>query len=95
MTKIIFYLTVFILLCVSKLNAQDPSPKDNQEKQSFESQVKSISSKIETITKEEKSALKIEVEAVNVELENGKITKEKFKDTKLILDYLNEKVFHC
>ena len=76
MTKIIFYLTVFILLFISKMHAQDPSPKDNQEKQSFESQVKSISSKIETITKEEKSALKIEVEAVNVELENSKITKE-------------------
>jgi len=76
MTKIIFYFTVFILLCISKMHAQDPSPKGNPEKQSFESQVKSISSKIETITKEEKSALKIEVEAVNVELENGKITKE-------------------
>ncbi|WP_269240474.1 hypothetical protein [Flavobacterium limnophilum] len=66
MTKIIFYLTVFILLFMSKIYAQ----------KSFESQVKSISSEIENITKEEKSALKIEVEAVNVELENGIITKE-------------------
>lgn len=66
MTKIIFYLTVFILLFMSKIHAQ----------KSFESQVKSISSEIENITKEEKSALKIEVEAVNVELENGIITKE-------------------
>jgi hypothetical protein len=76
MTKIIFYLTVFILLCVSKLTAQDQSIKTEKPKQSFESQVKSISSEIEKITKEEKSALKIEVEAVNVALENGKITKE-------------------
>ena len=66
MTKIIFYITVFILLCISKIHAQ----------KSFESQVKSISSEIENITKEEKSALKNEVEAVNVALENGKITKE-------------------
>lgn len=76
MTKIIFYLTVFILLCVSKLTAQDQSIKTEKPKQSFESQVKSISSEIEKITKEEKSALKIEVEAVNVALENSKITKE-------------------
>ena len=76
MTKIIFYITVFILLCVSKLQAQDQSIKTEKSKQSFEAQVKSISSEIENITKEEKSALKIEVEAVNVALENGKITKE-------------------
>ena len=76
MTKIIFYLTVFILLCVSKMSAQDPSHKDEQAKKNFESEVKLIASKIENITKEEKSALKIEVEAVNVALENGKITKE-------------------
>ncbi|MCI4441872.1 MAG: hypothetical protein JHC39_00050 [Lentimicrobium sp.] len=66
MTKIIFYITVFILLCISKIQAQE----------TFESQVKSISSKIENITKEEKSALKIEVEAVNVQLETGLISKE-------------------
>ncbi|WP_304197936.1 hypothetical protein [Flavobacterium alvei] len=76
MTKIIFYLTVFILLCMSKLHAQDPSIKTEKPKQSFESEVKSISTKIENITKEEKSALKTEVEAINVELENGKITKD-------------------
>jgi hypothetical protein len=76
MTKIIFYLTVFILLCMSKMHAQDTKHKGEQAKKTFESEVKSISSKIENITKEEKSALKIEVEAVNVELENGKITKE-------------------
>ena len=66
MTKIIFYLSVFIVLFISKIQAQ----------QTFESQVKSISANIENITKEEKSALKLEVETVNVELENGKITKE-------------------
>jgi hypothetical protein len=76
MTKIIFYLTVFILLFISKMHAQDPNQKGKQAKKTFESEVKSISSKIENITKEEKSALKIEVEVVNVELENGKITKE-------------------
>ncbi len=76
MTKIIFYLTVFILLFITKIHAQDPSKKGEQEKQTFESQVKSITTKIENITKEEKSALKIEVEAVNVALENGKITKQ-------------------
>ena len=69
MTKIIFYLTVFILLCISKMHAQDPTHKDKKAKKTFESEVKSISTKIENITEEEKSALKIEVEAVNVELE--------------------------
>ena len=82
MTKIILYLTVFILLCVSKLQAQDQSIKNEKPKQSFESQVKSISSEIENITKEEKSALKIEVEAVNVALENGKITKVEAEEKK-------------
>ena len=76
MTKIIFYITVFIFLCISKIQAQDPSPKGEQAQQTFESQIKSISSKIENITKEEKSALKIEVEAVNVQLETGLISKE-------------------
>ena len=76
MTKIIFYLTVFILLFISKMHAQDTSNKGEKAKKSFESQVKLISSEIEKIAKEEKSALKIEVEAVNVELENGIITKE-------------------
>jgi hypothetical protein len=76
MTKIIFYLTVFVLLLVSKLQAQDSNHKGEHAKQSFEAQVESISSNIENITKEEKSALKIEVEAINVELQNGKITKE-------------------
>ncbi len=76
MTKIIFYLTVFALLLVSKLQAQDSNHKGEQAELTFEAQVKSISSKIENITKEEKSALKIEVEAINIELQNGKITKE-------------------
>lgn len=76
MTKIIFYLTVFALLIVSKLQAQDSNHKGEQAEQTFEAQVKSISSKIENITKEEKSALKIEVEAVNVQLETGLISKE-------------------
>ena len=76
MTKIIFYLTVFILLFISKTQAQDTSQKGEKVKKTFESEVKIISIKIENITKEEKSTLKIEVEAVNVALENGKITKE-------------------
>jgi hypothetical protein len=82
MTKIIFYLTVLMLLFISKIQAQDSSIKGEQAQQSFESQVKSISSKIENITKEEKSALKTEVEAVNVELQNGKITKEEAETKK-------------
>ena len=65
MTKIIFYLTVFVLLCISKIHAQD----------SFEKQAKSIATNIENITKEEKTALKAQVEAVNIELEKGTITK--------------------
>lgn len=76
MTKIIFYITVFILLCISKIQAQDPIQKGDQEKQTFEKQVKSIATRIENITKEEKSALKIEVEAVNIQLETRLITKE-------------------
>lgn len=82
MTKIIFYLTVFILLFISKTQAQESILKDEHSHQSFESQVKLISSKIEDITKEEKSALKVEVEAVNVDLENGKITKEEAESKK-------------
>lgn len=76
MTKIIFYLTTFLLLFVSQLEAQDSSHNGEEAKQTFESKVKLISSNIEKITKEEKSALKIDVEAINVDLQNGKITKE-------------------
>ncbi|TRX22806.1 hypothetical protein FNW25_11535 [Flavobacterium franklandianum] len=82
MTKIIFYITVFILLCISKMQAQDSNQKGEQAKKTFESEVKIISTKIENITKEEKSALKIEVEAVNVALENGEITKEEAETKK-------------
>ncbi len=82
MTKIIFYLTVFLLLFISNITAQELIVKSNQKESSFESQVKSISSKIENITKEEKSALKIEVEAVNVALEKGEISKEEAQSKK-------------
>jgi len=76
MTKIIFYLTAFILLFACNTQAQDTKHKGEQGKQTFESLVKSIASKIENITKEEKSALKLEVEAVDVKLEKGQITRE-------------------
>lgn len=76
MTKIIFYVTMSILLFASKTMAQDAIQKGKLENQSFEKQAKNIATNIENITKEEKAALKTEVEAVNVELENGKITKE-------------------
>lgn len=76
MTKIIFYVTVVILLFVTKMEAQDTSHKGEQIEQNFENRVKLISSNIENITKEEKSALKTEVETVNVAFQNGKITKE-------------------
>lgn len=76
MTKIIFYLITFTLLFISKLQAQDPSHKGEQAKQTFEERTRNIAEKIEKITNEEKEALKIEVEQVNVELEKGVITKE-------------------
>lgn len=72
MTKIIFYITVFVSLCFSKIHAQE----------SFESQAKSISKNIENITKEEKAALKVEVEAVNIQIETGLITKEEADNKK-------------
>lgn len=76
MTKIIFYLTVITLLLFSKLNAQTITIKEEQEKSTFEVQVKSISTNIENITKEEKEALKNEIEAVNIQYDLKKITKE-------------------
>jgi len=82
MTKIIFYLTVFILLFISKMQAQELSYKGEQSKQTFEEQAKDIALKIENITKEEKEALKEEVEAVNVQLGNGSITKEEAENKK-------------
>jgi hypothetical protein len=85
MTKIIFYLTAFALLFITRMNAQNPSQAEKNEKHTFETRVKSISTKIENITKEEKSALKIEVEEVNVALDNGKITKEEADNKKLKL----------
>jgi hypothetical protein len=85
MTKIIFYLTVFILLFASKIQAQDPSHKDEHANQTFEVRTRKIAEKIEKITKEEKSALKLEVEAVNNQLENGSITKEEAESKKSTL----------
>lgn len=76
MTKIIFYVTVSIMLLASKAVAQDTTQKGKLENLSFEKQAKNIATNIENITKEEKAALKIEIEAVNVALENGNFTKE-------------------
>lgn len=76
MTKIIFYVTMSILLFASKTMAQDSAQKGELAKQSFEKQAKNIASNIENITKEEKAELKKEVDAVNVELEKRIITKE-------------------
>lgn len=66
MTKIIFYLTTFLLLLVSQLKAQE----------SFESKVKAIAFKIENVTKEEKEKLKVEVDEVNILLEKGLLNPE-------------------
>ena len=76
MTKIIFYVTMSILLFASKTMAQDTIQKGKLENQSFEKQAKNISTNIENITKEEKAELKKDVNAVNDELANGTITKE-------------------
>jgi hypothetical protein len=76
MTKIIFYLTVFTLFLISKLNAQTITIQEGQTKQSFELQVKTIANNIEKITKEEKEALKNEIEAINIQFDLKKITKD-------------------
>jgi hypothetical protein len=76
MTKIIFYLTAFIMLFACNMQAQDTKQQGEIGQKTFESQVKSIATKIEKITKEEKSALKLEIEAVDAKLENGVITRE-------------------
>ena len=75
MTKIIFYLSMSILLFTSKTVAQD----------SFEKQAKNIATNIENITKEEKAELKKEVDAVNEQLEKGSITKEQAEAKKTTL----------
>lgn len=75
MTKIIFYLSMSILLFASKMEAQE----------SFEKQAKNIAANIENITKEEKAELKKEVDAVNEQLEKGTITKEQAEAKKTTL----------
>lgn len=85
MKKINYLLSLFMLVCVTKIFAQEPKVSKEENLQSFEYQVKTISSNIEAITKEEKLALKSEVEAVNVALEKGKITKEESDEKKLKL----------
>ncbi len=72
MKNIIIYLTTFLCLFFSKMNAQE----------TFETKAKIIAEKIEKITSEEKAALKTEVEAVNVQLENNSITKEQADEKK-------------
>ncbi len=76
MRNFTIYLVLLLCLFASKMLAQDPSQKGEQEKQTFEKQAQNIASNIENITKEEKAELKKEVDAVNDELANGTITKE-------------------
>lgn len=72
MGKIIIYCTLFLLLFITKVAAQD----------TFETKAKAIADKIENIIKEEKATLKNEVEEVNVMLEKGTITKEQADNKK-------------
>jgi hypothetical protein len=85
MTKIIFYVTMSILLFASKTMAQDTIQKGKLENQSFEKQAKKIATNIGNITKEEKAELKKEVDAVNEQLEKGTITKEQAESKKTTL----------
>ena len=85
MTKIIFYVTVSIMLLASKAMAQDTIQKGKPENLSFEKQAKNIATNIENITKEEKAELKKEVDAVNEQLEKGSITKEQAETKKTTL----------
>lgn len=85
MTKIIFYLTMSILLFASKTMAQDTIQKGKLKNQSFEKQAKNIATNIENITKEEKAELKKEVDAVNEQLEKGTLTKEQAETKKTTL----------
>ncbi len=85
MTKIIFYVTMSILLFASKTMAQDSSHKGELANQSFEKQAKNIATNIENITKQEKAELKKEVDAVNEQLEKGTITKEQAEIKKTTL----------
>lgn len=85
MTKIIFYVTMSILLFASKTMAQDSIQKVEQANQSFEKQAKNIALNIAKITKEEKAELKKEVDAVNEQLEKGSITKEQAETKKTTL----------
>jgi hypothetical protein len=62
--------------------AQDPSPKGEQAKQTFETKAKAIANKIEYITKEEKEALKLEIEKVNEQLEKGIINLDQANESK-------------
>jgi hypothetical protein len=85
MTKIIFYVTVSIMLLASKAMAQDTIQIGKLENQSFEKQAKNIAINIANITKEEKAELKKEVDALNEQLEKGSITKEQADAKKTIL----------
>lgn len=91
MTKIIFYLTVFTLFLISKLNAQTITIKEEKENSTFVLQVNSISNNIENIIKEEKDALKNEIEAVNIQFDLKKITKEEADKEKLRLAEIRAK----
>lgn len=82
MRNFTIYLALAACLIASKISAQDPSPKGEQAKQTFEARVKQIADKIEKITKAEKESLKTEIEEVNKQFDNGTITKAQADDKK-------------
>ena len=82
MRNLIIYLSLLLCLFASKMVAQDPSPKGEQAKQTFETKAKAIANKIEYITKEEKEALKLEIEKVNEQLEKGIINLDQANESK-------------
>ncbi len=72
MRKIIIYVTLLLVMVITKATAQE----------TFETKAKAISQKIERIVTEEKAILKQEIEAVNTQLEKGQITQEQANEQK-------------
>ena len=82
MRNLIIYLSLLLCLFASKMVAQDPRPKGEQAKQTFETKAKAIANKIEYITKQEKEGLKLDIEKVNEQLEKGVINLDQANENK-------------
>jgi hypothetical protein len=85
MRNLNIYLVLLLCLFASKMLAQDPSPKGEQEKETFEQAMGKFNIKYEQIKQEEERKYNEEVKKLKMQRRKGTLSKQEFKDQEIVL----------